>query len=105
MNNQTRFKALLVKYCSSREIVTTVHAAMGKKRIQVSVGAIGGRRSKRLAKFAKEMKRLEKDLRRTFHGRKVQIEIWANGKKPSVQKISKPFQGKNITIITAPINF
>jgi len=106
MKNQERFAVLLSKYCASQAIVTGGWAALGKKRIQVSIHALGGPRSKKLAQFCKEVKRLEKELRKAFRGRKVEVHIWASKRKKSFgQKVIRPFPGKNITIISAPINF
>lgn len=104
MDDHRKFKSLLTKYCSPLRSVAWVQAAIGKKHIQVSIGAIYQRKSKRLAKFIKRIKRLERDLKKTFPRRNAEVHIWSVGKKQGAQKVSKPFRGRNITIITAPMN-
>jgi hypothetical protein len=79
-----------------------MRAAIDKKNVEVSIDAKGNRKSRRITKLAERIRQLEKGLRKTFPHRKVNIHIWVTDRKSTSQKVSKPFRGRDIAIITAP---
>ena len=103
MDEQKHFKSMILKPCNALRMVTGVRAQLDAKSIQVSIDAKGPKTGKRFKNFAKNIKRLEKDLKKTFPKRKLFIHIWATSKKLSLHKMNKPFRGRNIVIYHSPI--
>ena len=101
-STQRKFKTLLTKYCAGMRIITGMRAAIDKENVEVSIDAKGNRKSRRITKLAKRIRRLEKNLKKTFPRQRVNIHIWVTDKKSAIQKVSKPFRGRDIAIITAP---
>lgn len=102
MKKDIRLRSVISKYCSDSSTVLSILAGIGKRHIQVSINAVGGRKSKRLAQFIKGVGRMEKELRKSFPSRKVEVRIWIRSKKSPTQKVEKPFQGRDIVMIVDP---
>jgi len=96
---------MVTKVCSSLRMVTGVRAEINRKSVQVSIDAKGTKKSKRLKNFARKIRQLERDIKKTFPHRQVFIHIWATDKKSSLHKVSKPFRGRDIIIFNDPVRF
>ena len=105
MDEQKHFKSMITKTCGALRMVTGVRAQLDRKDIQVSIDVKGPKTSKWFKGFAKKIKRLERDLKKTFPKRKLFIHIWPTNRKLSFHKMNKPFRGRDIILFHNPVRF
>lgn len=95
---------MLKRYCSKIQNTGKVLHAMDNENIQVALQIRGHHGSKRFGKLVQKMDRLENELKNTFPGKDVHVDIWVDAKRlANARRIYKPFRRRHITFIMTAI--